>query len=274
MLVSQSFTCEEVLGLKYGYSLMGKPKMFAHLYYVDGLLIDTGQRKARHTILKDTKKLKVEQIFITHFHEDHSGNVAQLRQKHNCLAYASERCCQIMKNPPKISYAQQMTWGNREPCPDLVPKQGRIETAKFTFDIIPIPGHAPDMVALYEPERQWLFSADLYIHSYIAYFMKEESIQEQIESTRKILELDFKQLFCSHNPQLQNGKQALTKKLHFLESFFENVSSIYKKGYPAKEILKNMNQKENYMLQFLSGGSLSRINMIHSVIRDLERERV
>ncbi len=270
MISFHSFTSQEILGLKFGYSLIGKPKMHAHLYYVDGLLIDTGQRKARKQILSATKGLQVEQILITHHHEDHSGNVDSLKKQHNCEAFASERCCQIMQAPPKISFAQHITWGDRPAHPDLIPIQGSLETKQFTFELIPIPGHASDMIALFEPNRQWLFSADLYIHSFIAYFMKEESMREQIDSIKRILQLDFKEMFCSHNPQLVQGKEQLTKKLHFLESFFEKVAQEYQKGYTAKEVFKSLNLKENTTLKFLSGGNLSQINMVKSVIRDVE----
>ena len=137
----------------------------------------------------------------------------------------------MMKAPPKLSFIQKITWGDRPAQEDLIPINGSLETKRFRFDIIPIPGHAADMVALYEPNRRWLFSADLYLNSYIDYFLTDESIADQIASTKKILALDFKELFCSHKPQLTNGKQQLTKKLNFLESFYHEVSLLYDKGY-------------------------------------------
>ena len=125
------------------------------------------------------------------------------------------------------------------------------------------------MVALYEPSRKWLFSADLYINSYIDYFLKSESIAEQIQSTKKILKLDFNELFCSHKPQLKNGKQQLEKKLRFLENFFQEVAAYHEKGYTANEIFKTMGLKENQLVKTFSGGNLSKMNMVQSAIRDL-----
>ena len=273
MIISASFQHEEVLGLKFGYQPIGKPKLYAHIYFVDGLLIDTGQCKARKSIISETKQLAVEQIFITHHHEDHTGNIPEIQALHNCNVYASELCCQMMKAPPPLSFAQKLTWGDRPAQHDLIPKTQTIETKKYRFDIIPIPGHSPDMVALYEPDRQWLFSADLYLNSYIDYFLKDESITDQIESIKRILKLDFKTMLCSHKPQLQNGKQQLTKKLNFLETFFHEVSSLYLKGYSAKEIFKSMKLKENRFVKMLSGGGLSKQNMVESVIRDLIKQK-
>ncbi|GAB5553249.1 MAG: MBL fold metallo-hydrolase [Saprospiraceae bacterium] len=273
MLISQSFQHEEILGFKFGYQAIGQPKLFTHIYFVDGLLLDTGQSIMKKSILAATKKLEVKQIFISHHHEDHTGNIRALKDQHNCEAYASKLCCEMMKAPPKLSFAQKITWGTRPAQKDLIPKQQAIKTNKYCFEIIPIFGHAPDMVALYEPNRKWLFSADLYLNSYIDYFVHNESVADQIASIKKILALDFDVLLCSHKPQLKNGKQQLTKKLHFLESFFDMVSTLYTQGYSAKEIFKHLKLKENWLVKILSGGSLSKMNMVHSVIRDLEEQR-
>lgn len=271
MVVVDSFQHEEVLGMRFAYKLTGKPKLYAHIYFVDGLLIDTGQRNMRKHILPATAKLAVDQMFITHHHEDHSGNIPQIRAQHGCQVYASELCCQMMKAPPPISLAQKITWGDRPAYTDLTPVSGSIQTPQFRFDILPIPGHAPDMVALYEPTKKWLFSADLYLNSYIDYFMRAESMADQIESIQKILRLDFKELFCSHKPQLQHGREKLEKKLHFLKTFFAQVAEQYAKGYAAREIFKRLDLKENSFIKTLSTGALSKMNMVKSVIRDLER---
>ncbi|MEL7425543.1 MAG: hypothetical protein AAFN81_21310 [Bacteroidota bacterium] len=43
MKVSGRFTHEGIQGFSFGYHPFTRPKMIAHLYFVDGLLIDTGQ---------------------------------------------------------------------------------------------------------------------------------------------------------------------------------------------------------------------------------------
>lgn len=274
MVISNAFKHDDVLGLKFGYQPIGKPSLYTHIYFIDGLLIDTGQRKAQKSILAEVQKLEVDQMFITHHHEDHSGNIVEIRELFSCDAFASELCCQMMKDPPEISLAQKLTWGDRESYDELIPKKDSIETPKFNFQIIPIPGHADDMVALYEPDMGWLFSADLYINSYIDYFLENESMQEQINSIQKILKLDFNEMFCSHKPQLTNGKRQLTKKLGFLESFFGDVSTLYQKGYSSSGIFKELGLKENWFVKFLSGGKLSKLNMVKSVIRDIDEKRI
>lgn len=272
MIVKKRFQHEEVTGFKFGYTPVGSPKLFVYFYYVDGLLIDTGQRKACKQILAATKPLPVEQIFVTHHHEDHSGNIPQLRQQHNCLAYAPALTCEMMKAPPYMSFPRRLLWGVREPYSDLAPIGHQIKTKNYCFDVIATPGHASDMVVLHEPAKKWLFSADLYVNHYIGYMLDDESISKQIDSTRKILELDFEVMFCSHNPQLSQGKKQLAEKLDFLDSFFERVATEYQNGLTAQEIMRKLKLREDWLVRSLSGGQLSKLNMVRSVIRDLETE--
>ena len=273
MRITERFDYEEIQGFKFGYSPIGKPSLFAIIYYVDGLLIDTGQRSMQKAILEKTSDLPVQQMLITHHHEDHSGNIRELRDQFNCKAYASEKCCELMKDPPSISFAQYMVWSSRPACHDLTPISGSIQTENYEFQLIPIPGHAEDMVALYEPERRWLFSADLFINGYISYFLKNESIVDQINSIKRILELDFKVLLCSHNPRIHDGREKLQEKLNYLEDFHSRVSQEYQKGNSASRIMKNLKLNENTYIRLFSHGQLSMMNMVRSSIRDYENSK-
>lgn len=259
---------QEVLGYRFPTSILGQSKSFSQLFFVDGLLIDTAHRKMKNEALDLVKKLNVSQILITHHHEDHTGNLNDIQTYFNCPVYASKECVELMKNPPKLSVAQKLFWGNRPANHDMIPIQNEIKTEHYKFQLIPVPGHAKDMLALYEPNQGWLFSADLFIHHRIAYFLEDESIKQQIQSLKTVLDLDFEVMFCSHNPLIKNGKQKLKDKLHFLEDFVENVLVLHQKGHSATEIFQILNLKEPKFLNFVSKGKLSKMNMVHSVIRD------
>lgn len=272
MKITASFEHEEIKGFKFGSQPVGKPRMFSHIYFVDGLLIDTGHSNMKREVLQTVGDLKVDQIFLTHHHEDHTGNLGALQEHFECPSYASAKCAGIMRNPPGISLAQWLIWGEAPPNTNILVKEDVVMTANHTFRIIPIPGHAVDMVALFEPERRWLFSADLWVSEYIRYFMRNERMREQIESIKKILTLDFDVLLCSHNPQFEGGKEKLKQKQIFLEDFYENVAALHSRGYSAEAIMKEMKLKEPLVTRVLSNGALSTLNMVKSVIRD-ETER-
>ncbi len=270
MVSSECLVLDNIRSFKFGYSPIGNPFLFVHIYFIDGLLIDTGQPKARKTILNTLDGLKVDQIFLTHYHEDHSGNAPSLSEKFQCPVYSSTKCSELMKAPPPLSFAQQVFWGNRPANTNIRVKNHFIETSNYNFRLIPIPGHAEDMVALYEADKGWLFSADLYVNSYIGYFLKNESVTQQIESIKRILKLDFSILFCSHNPRLNDGREKLQKKLDYLEEFNGQIIAKYEEGLNAKQIFKSLNLKEHGFTYLLSHGELSKMNMVKSVIRDYE----
>lgn len=271
MTRTKSYHFEDVRYFKFAYHPIGEPFLCVYIYYLDGLLIDTGQPKARKTILKALDDLAVEQVFLTHHHEDHTGNVPAITRKFQCPAYAPSKCCELMKAPPPLSFAQQMIWGNRPPNPNILAKDDLIETTNYTFRQIPIPGHAEDMVALYEPNKGWLFSADLFVNSYIGYFLKNESVTQQISSIKRVLDLEFDVLFCSHNPRLHDGRKKLEQKLHYLEDFYGKVAVEFQKGLSSKQIFKQLKLKEHGYTYLLSHGELSKLNMVRSAMRDYRK---
>ncbi len=265
---SSTFHHESIQGFKFGSNPLGKPRLFSHVYFVDGLLIDTGHSNMRKEVLARLEPLPVEQLLLTHHHEDHSGNLHALQARINRPTYASTRCVEIMKNPPGISPAQWLYWGNRPPNFQLQAKDTFIETPNHRFEIIPVPGHAEDMVCLYEAKQGWLFSADLWVSSYIRYFMRSESMSQQIVSIRRVLELDFEVLLCSHNPQLAGGKPKLEAKLQFFEDFYGKAAALRQRGMDARSIMKEMQLHEKWPVWLLSLGQLSTLNMVKAVIRD------
>ena len=270
MVTSEKFEHEGVLGFKFGYGLIGKPHLYVHMYYVDGLLIDAGPSKTKKATLAATRELPIKNLVLTHHHEDHTGNIPALTQQHSCDVYASSECISLMKAPPPLSLIQKLTWGERPACTSIRALGNTLLTREHEFQVIPVPGHASDMIALYEPHRKWLFSADLYINSYIGYFLDNESIKAQISSIQTVLELDFNTLFCSHKPQFAQPKEGLKKKLDYFQTIYSKTESLHRQGHSDKEIFKILELQEDRIVKWLSGGKLSKLNMIKTIIQDLD----
>ena len=275
MQVVKTFKHKAVDVFKFGYGLFGKPQMYVHCFWVDGLLIDTGQSNARKSVLTALRDKTIEQIFITHHHEDHTGNLHVLQKQLQCPAYAHPLCVELMKNPPSISFAQWITWGRRPANFKIQPSKHQIQTSNYTFEIIPIPGHSTDHTCLYERNQGWLFSADLYANDFIRYFMKGESMYQQIQSIHKILKLDFDTLFCSHNPQLENAKERLRAKVQFFEDFYGRVLMYYNRGITDAELILQelakqglVDLRKDKVSRLVSGGKLSTLNMVEAVLND------
>ncbi|MGB0523571.1 MAG: MBL fold metallo-hydrolase [Flammeovirgaceae bacterium] len=269
MKITKTFEYDVIKGFKFGSWPFGKPSMYSHIYFVDGLLLDTGHSNMKQAVLAHIQPLPVEQIFLTHHHEDHTGNLQALQAYFSCKSFASTRCVELMRKPPKISFAQKLTWGDRPPNFNITAYTNPyFDTEHYRFEIVSIPGHAEDMVCLYEANQGWLFSADLWVNHYIRFFMRPESMKQQINSMKRVVKLDFEVLLCSHNPQFSDGKKKLQRKIQFMEDFYGQVAQFYHQGLSTSAIVKAMNLKESWPIRIMSGGELSTLNMVKSVIRD------
>lgn len=264
----QTFKQQNVLGIKAGYSPFGQPNLIAYCYFIDGLLIDTCGSRMKNEVTSTLFSLPIEQIFITHHHEDHCGNLTEIQRHFDCSTYAHPTCIETLKNPPQLSFPQWLFWGTYPKNYQLTPKADFIKTPNYQFEILHLPGHAVDMCCLYEPQNGWLFSADLYVNHYIKYFKQDESMAGQIQSLKKVLQYDISVLFCGHRPQFEHCNDKLKRKLNFFENFYGQVSTLYRQGYSESAILKKMQLKEMWLMRLISGNELSVVNMIRSVIRD------
>lgn len=261
--------------LETGRGYFGPPPVKVHAFFIDGLLVDTGAPNAKKAILEWLKPKAIEQIFVTHHHEDHSGNVNAIQNQYKVNAYSSSLCAELVKGKVQTSIPQLLFWGRPEYIDSLIPiTLDSISTSKYTFQLIPIPGHAADQCALYEKEHGWLFSADAFVSPVIKYFMKKESMAEQIVSLERLLALDFDLLLCCHKPILQGGKDQLQSKCNFLQDYYGQVLRYHQQGYSPSKILFLMGKKELWFQKLISQNNLSAINMVHSVLRDETKKQL
>lgn len=255
--------------LETGRGYFGPPPVKVHAFFIDGLLVDTGAPYAKAAILDWLRPKKVEQIFVTHHHEDHSGNVNAIQNVHKVKAYSSELCADLVKGKVETSIPQLLFWGRPEYIDSLIPIEKKtLSTSKYQFEFIPIPGHAPDQLALYEKDQGWLFSADAFVSPVIKYFMKKESMALQIQSLQRLLALDFEFLLCCHKPLMKDGKIQLKQKCNFLQDYYGQVVHYHQQGHAPHKILSLMGKKELWFQKILSQNNLSAINMVYSVLRD------
>src|SRR2546426_6221524 len=98
----------------------------------------------------------------------------------------------MIRRPPRSTLfpyttlfrSRRVAWGPRPPAP-AVPLGEGLETSRFRFRVIHTPGHATDHVALFEPERGWLFSGDLYLAPRLRYLRADEDVYAMMDSLRR-----------------------------------------------------------------------------------------
>lgn len=257
-----------IISWEMGFSYIGKPFMSVYCYAVDTVLIDTGQRHMGQVLMKAIEPIALERVYLTHHHEDHSGNAAFLTRDRSLPVFIHEAGMSKCSRGFSILPYQRLTWGKMTPfAPHTMPDI--FETNRHKFRVLHTPGHSKDHCVFLVESEGWLFSGDLYLGDRIKYFRSNERIHDQIVSLRYVLEFDVESLFCAHRPIEKNARQHLKTKLDFLENFCGDVTYRATKGLSAEEILRDMQIRESWGIRLLTCGNVSLRNMVMSVLRPL-----
>lgn len=250
------------------FRVLGNPFRFCQ-YYIDGLLVDTGPLYARPMIVQFTDKLKPEQITLTHFHEDHSGNAAWLANRYQIPVKMHEQTAQIMSKPPQIPFYRRKVWGQMEPVSIEKTEQltDELRTPRHQFRVLHTPGHAEDHIVLVEENQGWVFAGDLYLGKHLNYALRGESVPQLIQSVKKVLQYRFDTIFCGHAGIVENGKAMLTHKLDFLLWLENETSQLSEKGYGWQQITRTL-LKRNRWMEWVSNGEISAAHLIRSIMND------
>jgi len=243
--------------------------MTAYAFRVGPVMIDTAFSHVRADVLDLMKKNPPEAVFLTHHHEDHSGNAGILKSRFGIPVFGHRLTARKLASRYRILPYQHLIWGAADPV-SVTTYERRWEGAGISLIPIHTPGHSKDHTVYLESENGWLFSGDLYLGDRIRYFRSDEKIEDQIASIKKVLSFDFEALFCGHHPKPENGKRHLERKLNFLEDFYGQVAALAEKGMNENEIMKALHLKEDWFVRILCFGNVGMKHMVRSVIRSLQ----
>lgn len=210
-------------------------KILIYLYLVDGLLIDCAPNQLKRESSKFFEENNIEQVALSHVHEDHSGMAAWIQQNMNIPVYLHEMSIPQALKKGKYPLYRHIMWGKRpafnpQPMPDI------LKTQQYTFEVIESPGHAEYHKVFHEKQQGWLFTGDLYVGTKQLVAFKDENMKDTIVSLNKLLRLDFQTVFCAHAGVVENGKAALQKKLDYLLDLQMKVENLRRQGMANREI--------------------------------------
>ena len=177
------------------------------------IIVDPSEDEKIIPILKK-KNLKLDCIFITHHHSDHtSGVLGLLKEYPGAQIYSPSELHSLTIN--KISNGDN------------------IKTTLNEFQVLSAPGHTLDHVVLCDNKNNFLFVGDVLFRLGCGRIF-EGTIEEMHNSLNKLLDLSDKMIvYCGHEYTLNN--------LKFLESdFFQNKILENAK----KQILKDLDDKK------------------------------
>lgn len=241
-------------------------KLNVHCFVVDGVLIDTGGKSLEKEFKPFFKQHDIDQVVITHYHEDHTGNAAFFHKELQLPVYMNSIMLDSCKEKPYYPMYRKLFWGKRSPFhAKAIGKT--FSSRNATWDVIETPGHAIDHLAFLNRETGQLFTGDLYCQERTKVVLREENIPTTIESLKKVLSYDFEDVFCSHAGYLEDGRAALQRKLDYLFDIQGKVIKLYENGLSPSQISNTLFPKR-YPITYFSSGEWSSLHIINSIIQE------
>ncbi|WP_214823712.1 MBL fold metallo-hydrolase [Exiguobacterium algae] len=245
----------------------GPFSMNMYVYYIDGMLIDTGTRTMLDELKTFYQSVPIDLVSITHPHEDHIGTAAWLEQQYGMPIYIRESAIDLCSQGLDIPKYRALFSGSPETFRPIGYEQDTVQSEHHTYQVIHTPGHEPHHVVLYDQQHGRLFSGDLFVYPYPKVMIPEESVPEQIRSLRRVLALDFEEVYCQHAGYLKDGRVELTKKLDYLEHLTDQVQDAVRKGDSVDEINRRLFPEPSPLVRISNGDYDSR-HMIRSILTE------
>ena len=262
-----------IKAVQLGWSLAGPPMMTVYCYLFGDVMVDTGQSHMENEALAVAGSLNVRRIFLTHHHEDHSGNAAALHNTLGAVVYGHDLTREKLRAPYPILPYQKYIWGRTTPVA-ITPLPEKIDTPLGRMVPIHTPGHAKDHTLYFLRDRGIVFSGDLYLGDKIKFFRSDEDVAIEIASLKKVAALDFDTMFCAHNPRQKNGREHILAKLDFLENLYGNIVLLWDNGLTEHEIFRELKLREAWFTKCFCFGNVSMINGLRSIIRHHSAHRL
>ena len=256
----------QVVKLRIERSLLGRMTYFTAAYWIDGLLIDTGCAHSARQLAQILKDWPISQVVNTHSHEDHIGTNGDVQTMFGCPILAHPDALPILANPrlqPLQPY-RKLYWGWPKPSQGQ-PVGAQVETEHTRFQVIHTPGHSPDHVCLFEPDRGWLFSGDTYIGGKDRALREGYDIYEIIASLKKLAALPVQAIFAGSGSVRTEGVKPLQDKIAYLEELGEQIRTLHKQGLSPRRIRRRLFGAE-LPIAYITLGHFSGIRLIRSYL--------
>jgi glyoxylase-like metal-dependent hydrolase (beta-lactamase superfamily II) len=224
----------------------------------------------------------LDQIIVTHNHEDHVGLVDRIVSSHNIPVYAPEKSINRLKRDREFfemrieffrSLYKEMGCGDQgaQQIEKLKAALQNHEEKKVQSDISPIkegsflslepiktPGHSPDHMVFYNRNNKWLFGGDLLIKHISSNALVEPNregnriltLLEHEGSLKKCLELDLEVVYPGHGDVINNPKELITKRLASIKRKADKILLKIEEGLETGSQLALAMYGDKYESQF------------------------
>lgn len=224
-------------------TFFGRGRYWTTAYFVDGLLMDTGCAFTAPELAEALSETPLVRIVNTHSHEDHIGANGRLQRQHNGLEILAHPLALPVLADPRgrqpLHLYRRVMWGWPEPSQGRAVSDGEvIETDHYRLQVIYTPGHSPDHICLYEPNRGWLFTGDLFVGGRDRALRAGYDVWGIIASLKRIAALPATTLFPGSARVRDKPADELAAKIAYLEELGEHVLELHRQGRSVQEIVR------------------------------------
>jgi glyoxylase-like metal-dependent hydrolase (beta-lactamase superfamily II) len=252
----------EVTFFRMARRLAGWPVYWTGAYLVDGLLVDCGPPATAREFVRALEGRHVDALAVTHHHEDHMGAAAALLSARGVEARVHPAGVPLVEGGFVQEGYRRLAWG-RPPRVRARPLGTQVETRALRFEVVPTPGHSPDHVCLFERDRGWLFTGDLFLAERLRYLRADEDLPALIASLDRVCALPMTSVFCAHRGPVRDGPAALARKRDRLVALSEQVRALLAQGLSEREVARRAVGPEG-LLTLYSRGRFSARNFVRA----------
>lgn len=228
-------------------------------YLVRGVLVDTAFHDVHADFGSWLEERRPDGVIVTHYHEDHAGNVNLVATRGLPVWIAAETVARV-RAPASIGWYRRWCWGTQHAL------NGSL--APFShpaLEVIATPGHCSDHHVVWDAERETIFGADLFlgVKVRVAHPWPREDVRVQIDSLRRVIALAPKRFFDAHRGLVRDPVSQLRAKKDWMEDTIGRIDTLIADGWDDSEITRQVLGGEalmSYVTQF----DYSRRNFVES----------
>lgn len=262
----EAVTFGDVLQIRMSRVLDGRPVYWVAAYLIDGLLVDTGCSHTSEELARFLDGRGLVCAVNTHYHEDHTGANHIIMERFGVEIYAHEASIPLIAQGFPLFPYQEIAWG-RPVATKVKPIGASLKTRRFSFAVLDTPGHCEGHICLYEPDRNWCFTGDLFARENPKFIRPEENVGMIMASMEKLVNVSRAQLtlFTSVGKVVKDGQEALRRCIDYLSGLSRQVHDLHARGLGVEEIVNALFGGE-HPFSALTNGQFSSANLVRSIL--------
>jgi glyoxylase-like metal-dependent hydrolase (beta-lactamase superfamily II) len=228
-------------------------------YVVRDVLIDTGPPRARRELLAMVRRLAPRGAIITHCHEDHAGNAAELAASGLPLLMHPS-CEAALRHPEPIGTYRRLVWGSTSA---LTARTRAFDPSPLT--VLPLPGHTEEHLVVWDEERRILVGGDLFLGVKVRIAHGSESPARLVESLRAAAALEPRLLLDAHRGAVYEPVPLLRAKIEWMEETLGRIDALHARGLDERAITRRVLGREE-LVGWISRGEYSKRAFVRAVL--------